>query len=87
MSKLVRYTFVGLIGAIVGLLVAPKPGRELRKELEARFGPRLGEMGLLSPVEDQVRMATVEEGEQALQAKIEETRRRLREQAEGGSEA
>jgi gas vesicle protein len=82
--KLMRYLFVGSVGAAIGMLLAPKPGKDLRRELDERFGSRLSGAGLLSSGESSGAVDT-ETGD-SLQAKIEATRQRLQEQAEGQSQ-
>jgi gas vesicle protein len=68
-----------LMGAVVGLLVAPKSGKETRQKL-------LGDGGLGEQV-DRVRKAvgagrdSASDQSEALRRKIEETRERLRHQA------
>jgi gas vesicle protein len=81
--KLMRTLFIAGIGAAVGMLLAPKPGKDLRRELEERFGSLIPGTGLLSSGDTGRTYA--EESSESLQAKIEATRRRLQEQGEGPS--
>ncbi len=66
-----------LIGAAIGLLFAPKKGKELRDQL---FGGSLGEQK--SRLQDAVDAGrqSAETRSETLRQKIEETRQRLREQ-------
>jgi gas vesicle protein len=80
--KVKRYLLVAGVGAAVGLLLAPKKGSELRRELEQRLGPLLSGLGLLQGSADQVTMSSGTPMGDELQSKIEETRRRLHEQRE-----
>lgn len=81
---MMRYLFVGAVGAVVGMLLAPKPGKDLRRELEEKVG-RVSGGGLLSSGEGGEPYGS--ESSESLQAKIEATRRRLQEQGEGKPEA
>lgn len=85
--KVMRYLLVAAVGAAVGLLWAPKRGAELRRELEQRLGPWLSGRGLLPAAGDHVTMASGGREDEELQSKIEDTRRRLREQLEDKSDS
>jgi gas vesicle protein len=78
--KLARYVFVGALGALAGLLLAPKPGRQLRGEVQHWVIPVLETLGWRKGAEDELSY-TSSSSSGELQAKIEETRRRLQEQA------
>lgn len=70
-----------LIGAGVGLLLAPKSGKELREQL---FGGSLDEQKTRLQDAVDAGRESAEKRADTLRAKIEETRQRLREQM-GGS--
>jgi gas vesicle protein len=66
-----------LIGAVIGLLLAPKTGKELRDQL---LGGSLGDQkARLQDAVDAGR-ESAEKRSETLRQKIEETRQRLREQ-------
>ncbi len=79
------FVFGAVVGAVAGLLLAPKSGRETREQL-------FGEGGLGAQV-DRIRDAigagrsSAADQSEALRLKIEETRERLRGQMEGDDAA
>lgn len=62
------------VGAVAGLLLAPKPGREIREELFGGSADFTGEAGAGAAASS----LSGEEQEQNLKARIEETRARLK---------
>lgn len=62
------------VGAVAGLLLAPKPGREVRQELFGGASDIIGE----PEMDEEDASIPGEEQDQKLKAKIEETRARLK---------
>jgi gas vesicle protein len=74
-----------IVGAIVGILLAPRSGKETREQL---FGGTDGVSGQVDRVRGAIEagMGQAAEQSEALRHKIEETRDRLRHQMDVGDE-
>lgn len=73
MARFSRFLFGGIVGAGVALLLAPKPGRELRRMLMGGGRP-----ALLPPEEPLLKHSTIQAKNHInLESRIEETRRQV----------
>jgi gas vesicle protein len=75
-----------IVGAIVGILLAPRSGKETREQL---LGGTDGVSGQVDRVRGAIEagMGQAAEQSEALRRKIEETRGRLRHEMDGGDDA
>jgi len=86
-SGLRNFLLGGFVGAIFGLLFAPKPGKELREELKVKTGELVEQCKELCSPErlgealEAGRKAALEKSEE-LREKIEETKEKVKKQVD-----